>query len=298
MGKTMDIKPVDRIFNDNRERMLGIGYRMLGAMTEAEDVVQDAYLRWSKHWQQAQRTVIENHQAFLTSVVTRLCLDKLRRRKIEKHVYVGPWLPEPLPTEEVSLEQELSQWQSVQTALLVMLESLSPRQRAVFTLAEMFDYSHQEIADLLDITPANSRQLLRRAKRDMTVKSLPQAGLSKHTPVFEKFYEALAVGDMDTLESMLCEDVVAYNDGGGKASAAIIPLEGIDRVATVFGHVIRKRSEGASWHWQSVNGQLGLVMTEQGVVTSVTTFAMKDEKIFRIYVTRNPEKLQAFTAAN
>ncbi len=285
--------PFDEEFEANRSRLIGISYRMLGAMTEAEDILQDAYIRWSARCQEQGLESISNIEGFLTSIVTRLCLDRLRRRKVEKAAYVGPWLPEPIAQEQ-DVEQELSQWQSVQTALLVLLESLPPRQRAVFTLAEVFDYSHQEIAELLGVSPANSRQLLSRAKRDIADQNIPQAAMSHHEPVFEQFYAALAGGDVDTLGTLLCEDVVAYSDGGGKATAAIIPLEGIDRVVTVFGHVIRKQQGHASWRWQSVNGQLGLVMRERDQVTSVTTFALKDDKIFRIYVMRNPDKLLSF----
>lgn len=267
---------------------------MLGSMSDAEDVLQDAYLKWSKAMCDSNLSQIDNVEAYLTSVVSRLCLDRLRHRKVEKQVYVGPWLPEPVPEDNHTPDVDLSQWQSVQTALLVLLESLPPKQRAVFTLSEVFEYSHQEIAELLDISPANSRQLLRRARRDVSEQSLPEAGTEKHVPVFEKFYEALIDGDVNVLNEILTEDVVAYSDGGGKATAAIIPLEGIDRVVTVFSHVTRKIAGSSNWYWRSVNGQLGLVIEEKGVVTSVTTFAMQGAKIHRIFMTRNPDKLNLF----
>ena len=301
-----EIKPADRLFEAHRSQLQAVGYRMLGTISEAEDVVQDGYIKWARHWHKQDRESIQNPRAFLISMVSRLCLDRLRRRRLERHHYVGPWLPEPLPTEvatETATEittkdnpvDQIALLESINTGLLLILESLSPLERAVFTLYEAFDYSHAEIAALLDITLAHSRQLLHRARRTMGGKALDSnPGGEEVEPLVEAFYLAASQGDMQSLTRLLCDDVIAYSDGGGKASAALIPLQGKDRVITVFGHLIRRSAPNTSFRWQAVNGQRGLVIEENGVTQSVATFDLLDGRIHRMYVMRNPDKLSAF----
>lgn len=287
------MKPLDTLFDAERSRLEAIGYRLLGTMSDAEDAVQDCYIKWSEYWNKRGGDAIENPKAFLTSSLTRLCLDKLRHRKVEQ--YKGPWLPEPIQTEQ-GPDARLDIFQSINTAFLLVLESLSPLERAAFTLYEAFDYSHKEIAALLDITEPHSRQLLSRARRHI-------AGQDRHShPAGEEvealvsaFFLAAQNGDTERFEDILCDDVVAYSDGGGKASAAIIPLEGTDRVITVFSHLINKGEFDVETRWMEVNGQHGLVTVVDGRVLSVTTADVKDGKLFRIYTVRNPDKLRHIT---
>lgn len=296
MVRVRNIKPVDKLFERQRKQLSALGYRMLGSMTEAEDVVQDGYLRWSHHWQKRDRESIDNPAAFLTSMVTRLCLDRLRHRKVERSRYIGPWLPEPMLTNtEADPLDRLELVESINTALLLVLESLSPLERAVFTLYEAFDYAHAEIAELLQISLSHSRQLLHRARRSLSDKTLASRPAGEESqPLVEAFYLAAQQGDMQKLTTILCDDVVSYSDGGGKASAAIIPLEGFDRVVTVFSHLIKQATADSVGQWCEVNGQHGLVIRDAGELSSVTTFDVQDGKIHRIYVMRNPDKLKAF----
>ena len=160
-------------------------------------------------------------------------------------------------------------------------------------LHEAFDYSHGEIAQTLEISLANSRQLLSRARRSIKSKpdSLGQPAGEKAESLASAFLQALQTEDLSGLKRVLCDDVVAYSDGGGKVSAALIPLEGIERVATVFGHLVKKFGEDLTWEWAQINGQHGLLLYEYGQLGSVTTFDLLDGKIYRIYVMRNPDKL-------
>ncbi len=283
----MEVDPHVREFQRQHTRLFGMAYRMLGSVTDSEDVLQDAYIRWSK----TRMTSVRTPAAYLSSVVSRLCVDKLRRRKIEKLNYPGPWLPEPLPTDP---ESELEQAQSLNTAFLLMLEKMNPQERAVFVLREAFDFSHQEIGEMLTVSAAHSRQLLRRARQRVDGDEIV-ANDDSVVSLVESFFAAARLGEMSTLQKILCEDVVAYSDGGGRASAAIIPLVGVDRVATVFSHLVRNNEPAFEVRWQRINNQQGMLLYEGDQLSSVTTFVLRLGKIQRIYVMRNPAKLGAFT---
>ena len=290
----MDIKPHLRIFEQQSDLLSNIAYRMLGSVSDSEDVLQEAYLKWSV----IRLRKVENPEAFLTSVVSRLCIDKLRKRKVEKLNYIGPWLPEPIPVEN-DPEANLARYESINMAFLVMLEALNPLERAVFILREAFDLSHNAIADRLQITACYSRQLARRAKGRVISKSLPVSN-SEVRPLVEAFYEALELGKTEELHEMLREDVTAFTDGGGRASAALIPLRGREMVIQVFSHLARKNVEALTATWTNVNGQWGLVFSGQSdsglgkKIHSVITFNMDEGKIAQIFVIRNPDKLKTF----
>ncbi len=292
-----NIKPADKLFEAQRDKLKAIAYRMLGTMSDAEDVLQDGYLRWSQHWGRQDRSKIDNPAGYLTSLVTRLCLDRLRHRRVERAHYVGPWLPEPVLTEtRADPAQQTELLQSINTAFLLLLESLSPTERAVFTLKEAFDYSHADISNLLGVSLAQSRQLLHRAHRRLSEKTTGDSKPGGETvePIVEAFYLAAMDGDMDKLATLLCEDVVAYSDGGGVVSAALIPLEGIERVSTVFAHIISRAGSNLRWQWCDINHQRGVILRENDGLNNVTTFDLKHGKIHRIYTMRNPRKLRGF----
>lgn len=285
----MEIKPHLREFEQQRGLLYGVAYRMLGSVGESEDVIQDAYLRWSGTHLRS----IDSPAAFLTSVVCRLCIDKLRKRKVEKLNYVGPWLPDPIPTQS-GPEEDLVSVESISMAFMVVLEKLNPFERAVFILREAFDVTHIDIAEMLQISACHSRQLLHRAKKVMqSVSKVPQIN-EEVMPLVNAFLAAAQSGKTESLKSILCEDVIAYSDGGGRASAALIPLVGPEMVTTVFTHLISKAGQRLDTKWILTNQQWGLLAYEGDQLSSVTTFELKDGKIFRIYVMRNPDKLIAF----
>ena len=289
----IQLKPHARLFEQNRDFMYAVAYRMLGSMSDAEDIVQDAWFRW--------RTTpvneIESPRAWLATTVSRLCIDRQRKRKIEKLNYLGPWLPEPITTEpektDGNPEQRASIAENISIALLFMLEKLTPLERGVFILRECFDFAHDEIAAMLDIKVAYSRQLLRRA-RD-TLGDIPdrstEAPDHETEAIMQRFANALTAQDLDALREILSDDIIAYSDGGGRVRAAIIPLVGFDKVTTVFLHLMKRGKIPAHSRTQWVNGRRARVSYTEDGIDSVTTIDIAGGKIRRIYTIRNPNKL-------
>jgi len=220
-----------------RPRLLGIAYGLLGELTEAEDVVQDAWLRWNR----ADRETIRNAEPFLVTVTTRLALDRLRSARARREVYVGPWLPEPLVTDPETPETKAIEAERLSLALLGALERLNPIERAVLVLRDVFDLEYAEIADVLERTPANVRQIAKRARE--------HAGdPSRHRPVDEEEQERLATafltaavsGDVDQIRDLLAADAIMYTDGGGVVTAARKPIYGADKIARFLVGIQRK----------------------------------------------------------
>src|SRR5712675_2940782 len=225
-------------FNEYRSLLFSIAYRMVGTVADSEDMLQDAFIRW----QQAPRDEIRSPKAFLVTVVSRLCINHLQSARVQRETYVGEWLPEPLVTEPGSDASGILQMdESVSMALLLLLERLTPTERAVFLLHEVFDYTHAEIAAALNLSEANCRQLLRRAQQHVRLER-PRftAPSQEHMELLERFYQAAGSGDMDRLISLLSSDVVLHTDGGGKAAALVLPIYGPDRVARAAVHGLRR----------------------------------------------------------
>src|SRR6185436_568646 len=216
------------ILQTERPLLFSIAYRMLGSASDAEDVLQDAWVRYRS----VDQAAIRSTKAFMTTVVTRLCLDRLKSAQKTREEYIGPWLPEPVLTSEVETpESMLQRSESVTLAFLVLLEQLSPEERAVFLLKEVFEYDHAEIASMLGTSPENSRQLLHRAKARVAEERPRLAGTAEsRRATAERFARALATGDGAELTTLLTNDVKMVSDGGGKASAARRPLLGRDEV--------------------------------------------------------------------
>jgi RNA polymerase sigma-70 factor (ECF subfamily) len=218
-----------------RPHLFAVAYRMLGSVTDAEDVLQEAYLRW----QSAHRPDVASAAAYLTTIVTRLCVDQLRSARVRRETYVGPWLPEPLLTSPAA-EEPVELAESVSMAFLLLLEALSPLERAAFLLREVFGYSYAEVADLLDREPSAVRQLVSRARRhvaDSRPRFIPER--EEHERLTRSFVEACATGDLDALVAMLHEDAVLWSDGGGKVAAARKPVVGGAKVAMFLVNVAR-----------------------------------------------------------
>jgi RNA polymerase sigma-70 factor (ECF subfamily) len=277
-------------FEQHRGLLFSIAYRMLGSVADAEDAVQDAFIRW----QRASAVDIRSPKAFLVTIVSRLCINHLQSARVQREAYVGEWLPEPLVTEPGGDASEILQVdESVSMALLLLLERLTPVQRAVFLLHEVFDYTHIEIAAALTLTEANCRQLLRRAQQHVRLaRPRFKAPTREHMELLERFYQAAGSGDMDRLISLLSSDVVMHTDGGGKAAALVLPIYGPDKVARAAVYGLRRLlSLNVLQRIVEVNGQPGIVSYQDGRPQSVFTVEARDGRIQAIYIVTNPEKM-------
>jgi RNA polymerase sigma-70 factor (ECF subfamily) len=282
------------VFNTDRSRLFSIAYRMLGSASEAEDVLQDAWIRVSG----ADAGAIRSPQAFATTVVTRLCLDRLKSSHKTREEYVGPWLPEPVLTSDMeSPETMLQRAESLTLAFLVLLETLSPEERAVFLLKDVFDYGHGEIAEMLGTTSDNSRQLLHRAKEKIARGRPRQGGTSESgRALAERFARAFGSGDASELTALLTQDVGFWSDGGGKASAARRPLLGREEVLNFLVGLHRAGVNmgllaSASLQFEDINFEPALVMRIAGRLESIFVLSIDGDRISGIRVMRNPDKL-------
>ncbi|MEJ1199754.1 MULTISPECIES: RNA polymerase sigma-70 factor [unclassified Streptomyces] len=277
-------------FERHRPRLFGLAYRMLGSADEAEDTVQDAYLRFSG----ADRAGIEQPAAWLAKVVTNLCLDRLTSARARRETYVGAWLPEPVLTSDGTLGplESAERRDAVSTAMLVLLERLTPTERAVYVLREAFAYGHREIAEALDLTEANCRQLYRRA-----VARIGEPGTrfppspERQEELVRSFLTAARDGDLAGLEKLLAEDVVWWSDGGGKVTAARRPIEGRTKVVRFVLGGLPKFTAGWDVSVTEVNGAGALVARVGDTVVAVLSFEVRDGSITQVQVMVNPDKL-------
>ena len=286
-----------KMSEDLRPLLFSIAYRMLGSVGDAEDVVQEAYLRAERA--QADGTRIESHRAFLTTVTTRLAIDELRSARARRETYVGPWLPEPLVTEETPDTVELAE--SLSMAFLVLLERLSPIERAVFLLHEVFEFEYAEIARMVDKTEVNCRQLLARARRRVGAPGARfKADPAQAQRLTQRFTEASVAGDLDGLVALLAEDITLWADGGGKTpGAALKPVRGATPVARfVLGVMRRFVPAGTTLRPAEINGQPGFIAYVSGRALSALIFDIRDGRIHTIYAIGNPDKLQTLPASS
>ena len=278
------------VFTRHRPLLFSIAYRMLGSVMDAEDMVQETYLRW----QQASPDEVRSPKSYLSTVVTRLCIDQLRSAKAQREQYIGPWLPEPLITEETAdMDEHLALADSLSMAFLVLLERLAPVERAVFLLREVFDYPYPEIARIVDKSEANCRQLVRRARQHVAEhRQRFHPSPEQMEQIAQRFLQAAASGDMQGLLDLLTEDVTLWSDGGGKVAAALNPIYGADKVARFFLGIAKKAPPKFSVRPARVNGGAGFIlydgMQPYGVITADTT----EGKISGIRVVVNPDKLR------
>lgn len=280
------------LFTETRPLLFAIAYRMLGSVTDAEDLVQDAYLRW----QDAAGNEIREPRAYLTTIVTRLALNHLRSARVQRETYVGPWLPEPLvtdhapdPSEPVELAESLSM------AFMLMLERLSPLERAVLLLHDVFDFQYAEIARMVDKSEANCRQALSRAKKRL---GSPQPRFAvdpaEAQRLVEHYIQAASTGDLEGMLAVLADDVALYPDSGGKLpGAARRPIHGSDAVARLIasgrGRLVPVERTIVP---ATINGQPGLVMYVSGHPFAALIFEIRDHRIQTVYGVGNPDKLQ------
>lgn len=281
---------VDRleVFTADRGRLFGLAYRMLGEASEAEDVLQDAFLRWQ------QATGVERPAAWLTTVVTRLCLTRLDSARARRETYVGQWLPEPVDTSGGALGpmETVEQRESVSLGVLVLLEQLTPPERAVFVLREAFDHRHGEIAEILGIDEAHSRQLLRRARTHVRDgRRRFDHDPDRQSALVQRFFAATVSGDLADLEELLAADAVAWADGGG-SQAARRPIVGADKVQRyLLGLTHRPEAEGVDFAMREINGAPAMVVTRGDTVVGVFSADLVDERVAAVRLFVHPEKL-------
>ncbi len=278
----------------HRGRLLGLAYRMLGSRSDAEDVVQDAYLRF------AGAQDVHNAEAFLVTVVTRLCLDRLKSARAQREVYVGPWLPEPVfDAEGLSADTATELADDLSFALLLALDRLSPLERAAFLLHDVFDTPFSEIAAMLDRTEASCRQLASRARRAVRdERPPPTATPDSHARLLQAFGEAVASGNVARLAELLRADAVALTDGGGRKTAARNPIVGAEKIARFFiGLAAKNAGHDIRIEPAMINGAFGALLYLDGELDHTMSMAISSEKIAAIYIVRNPDKLQHLPVA-
>jgi RNA polymerase sigma-70 factor (ECF subfamily) len=273
----------------HRGRLLGLAYRMLGSRSDAEDVVQDAYLRF------AGAQDVHNPEAFLVTVVTRLCLDRLKSAKAQREVYIGPWLPEPVfDAEGLSADAATELADDLSFALLLALDRLSPLERAAFLLHDVFDTPFPEIAAMLDRTEAACRQLASRARRAVRDdRPAPAKAPDNHARLLQAFGEAVASGNVAQLAELLRADAVALTDGGGRKTAARNPIVGAEKIARFFiGIAAKNAGHDMRIEPAMINGAVRALLYLDGELDNTMSMAIDGEKIAAIYIVRNPDKLR------
>jgi RNA polymerase sigma-70 factor (TIGR02957 family) len=271
-----------------RPRLFGIAYRMLGSAAEAEDIVQDVWLRW----QCANRSEVENPSAFLATTATRLCINVAQSAQSRRETYIGPWLPEPIDTSsDPGLGAERGE--ALKLAVLVLLEKLSPTERAAYILREAFDYSYREIADILQMEEANARQLVSRARKHIADGRRAPVSSAEHRRLLEAFIGAAQMGDMAGLEGLFAEDVVSYSDGGGLVRAARVPVSGRGRVATFIAAFASHFWNGVTIAWIETNGQAAALISRDGVPVGLAAIDASTQGIDQIMWIMRPSKLAA-----
>src|SRR6202048_3468689 len=275
-------------FAEVRPRLFGIAYRVLGSAAEAEDIVQDVWLRW----QATDRSVLENPPAFLATTTTRMCINFAQSAQSRRETYVGSWLPEPVDTSsDPALGAERAE--ALGFAILLLLEKLSPTERAAYVLREAFDYSYRQIADILQMEEANVRQLVSRARKHIADGRRKAVSSNEQRRLLEAFVTAAQKGDMAALEGLLAEDVVSYADGGGLVRAAGVPVSGRERVKTFVQAVSTYFWKGVSVAFVEVNGQAAVLVSRGGVPATLGTIDASAQGIDQIMWFLRPSKLTA-----
>jgi len=282
------------LFQQHRSRLYGLAYRMLGTPADAEDVLHDAWLRWH----QQDPSTLDDAEAWLVTVTTRLALDRLRRAKTEREHYTGPWLPEPLVAREEEPEQTLERSETLTLSFLTLLERLSPEERAAFLLNQVFDYSHAEAAAMLQISEDASRQRTHRARQRLRegrprFTHAPQEQLR----LLEKFRDALEHPTLGSLQALFAADAIHDADGGGVVSATLRPLHGAERIARLYLQVSQRHLQAGAVHrvhW--INGAPALLTWVNAELITALWIETDGEQIVGVHALRNPEKLARLKA--
>jgi RNA polymerase sigma-70 factor, ECF subfamily len=276
-------------FNHYRPLLFSIAYRMLGTVSDAEDMVQETFLRW----QQTASETVRSTKTYLTCIITRLCIDHMRSARVQREQYVGTWLPEPMLTRSSNNSTDVMELaDSLSLAFLAILERLSPIERAVFLLHNIFEYDYDEIGQMVGKSSTNCRQILRRAKQHLAAER-PRFPVShqQQEQITAHFLEASTKGDLQGLLALLAKDVTFWSDGGGKVVAALKPLHGAMKVARFLLAVQCKWLSSARSDLTEMNGQPGIIIHVGSEIHCAIAFEIVDGYIQSIYSVRNPEKL-------
>lgn len=275
-----------------RPQLFGIAYRMLGGVAEAEDVVQDAWIRW----QRTDRDAVRNPAAFLTTVTTRLAINAATSARARRETYVGPWLPEPVDTSgDPALGAERAE--ALELATLLLMERLSPVERAVYVLREAFGYPYGRIAEILDLTEANARQLARRARDRIGTREAVPVDPGEHRRLLDELVAAAHEGDLSRFERYLADDVVARPDGGGRVHASRVELVGLARVSLFLDNVWRKNWNAGDVRTVEANGLPAIVVDVEGAPFALVALDVVDGRVEHVYIQVNPDKLTGYAAA-
>ena len=291
------MSPNDDPFNTLRPRLTAIAYRMLGTRADAEDVVQDAWLRWHR----SERERVDSPEAWLVTTVTRLAIDRLRSAKAEREAYVGWWLPEPLvaveAVDEATPQSAAERAQELSLALLWVLERLAPEERAAFLLRQAFDHDYAEIAAMLGKTEAATRQMVHRAAQRVQ-QERPRFDVARdaHRDLLQRFMAAAKGGDRQALQGLLADDAELVSDGGGKVPSFGKILRGPQRIANLYWALNRRLGDGVVYRAATINGEPGLVRYVDGRLESAQAFVIDGARIVAIYAVRNPDKLTGIPA--
>lgn len=278
-------------FLEYRPLLFSIAYRMLGGVADAEDAVQETYLRW--HRALSSDEEIHNPKGWLTTTISRVCLDILGSARKQREQYIGPWLPEPIAGVTPDVAETTVDFDSLSTAFMVLLESLSPKERAVFLLHDVFRYDFAAVGEIVGESEAYCRQLAKRARAHMSDRR-PRfvADPSHRDRLTSLFAHAVSEGNMPALLETLAEDVVIYSDGGGKVNAARKPVVGREKAATFLTRIRKLGPPDFEFRIEPINGQPGIITAYYGMIYNVTTFEMSETGIRSIYIMANPDKLQ------
>ena len=285
---------LDDTFETHRRFLTRLAYRMLGSVSDAEDIVQEAWLRW----RDVPQSEVEAPRAFLARTVTRLCLDQMKSARSKREFYVGTWLPEPLVEEIGAVESDIDTQLDAPIALMLALERLSPLERAAFLLHDIFEMDFAEIARTIDRSESACRQLAKRAREHVRIDMPPR---NKVDPAEAKrfvdaFFKAAHKADPSDLQALLAQDVAFHSDGGGKVLAVINPLYGIDRVSRFFAGINAKLAHRDKrttlFRPVMINGLPGYLSLERGETLQATALDIRDGRVHAIYIVRNPDKLR------
>ena len=282
------------MFDQHRSLLFSIAYRMLGSVTDAEDMLQETFIRWQEASDSEADEEIRSPRAFLVTIISRLCINHLQSARVQREEYVGQWLPEPIVTDPGSDPLEMVRVDdALSMAFLVVMERLTPEERAVFLLREVFEYQYAEIADFLGLSEANCRQILGRAKGHVSeVRPRFETSERKRDDLLERFLTATSSGDMEGLLALLATDVVLHTDGGGKGVAAPNLIHGARNVARgSVGTLNKLLPKNLEYRVTDINGEAGVVSYLNGKPYSVLTLEVREGRIQAIYIVSNPDKL-------
>ncbi|SEN89266.1 RNA polymerase sigma-70 factor [Actinacidiphila rubida] len=283
---TASLEQATEDFSSARSQLFGIAYRILGSVAEAEDIVQDAWLRWQK----TDRADIREPAAFLATMTTRLAINTAQSARVRRETYIGPWLPEPVDT---SLDPQLGaeRAEALEMAVLFLLEKLNPVERAAYVLRQAFDYPYKQIADILDSSEANARQLVSRARKHLAAEHREPATPAAHRRLLEVFLEAAKTGNMPVLEDVLAEDAVSYTDGNGARNAAKSPVFGSESIAGFLAAFAPRFWPGTETRWIEANGRPAALVSSHGKPVVLLSVEVSERGIERAMWIMNPDKL-------